>query len=234
MDIKNKVLNLYKQKTKKPCYLILPDSGTPNYLDSSIAGPFYLPYEKTIPLDKYGNPMFMFLQLNLEGIHLAPLPNKGIFQVFLTTHFDYPTEYRIQYYPTILEEFQTDFQIPEGIWATKAFKLKLKTGESFLPFCDKILKQAFQEVTGKEYDDIYEEIVDMVNQALPMAKYGGYGDSVQGRDFDYINHEILFTMRSGFDESISIGDGGTLWIEINKQDLENNNIEKAILDWDCY
>lgn len=64
MKIEEKVLEIiseYRKKTEKECCFINYSDETPNILDDKIGGIPYLPIGEDYPIDKYGNPMALFI-----------------------------------------------------------------------------------------------------------------------------------------------------------------------------
>ena len=65
-----KILELFKERTKKECYSFEIEEDMPHILDNKIGGRPYIPLGEEYPLDKNGNPMVLLLQINLENIDL--------------------------------------------------------------------------------------------------------------------------------------------------------------------
>jgi uncharacterized protein YwqG len=238
-----RVIRQYKNVTKKKCYVIVVVDGEPTHLDSSIGGTPYLPIGETIPTDKSGNPMVLFVQLNLEGTSLPNYPNKGILQVFLGIDEDYPTEHAVRYYERITEDYQKDVEQVENWWVRKPIKVDLIKSKCFLPPTDtnfgETLLPVYNSVMGKSYDyydDIkeYDDILYSLFGYNPYANYGGYADTTQSEDFNYAENEVLIKIDSELSPLISIGDLGMLWVLITKEDLQSGKITKAWVGWDCH
>ncbi len=228
------VLAKYKKISMRPCFKISVDEGIPKHLDSSIAGVFYLPEGKSIPIDSTGKQMFMFIQLNLEGTDLPNLPNKGILQVFIQDTIC-ETEYEVRYYKEVNESYQKDIVPISGEWADYPIKLKLTKSESYPDYIeDDILMPLYDEVFDVFSSKVYNQIEKEIYNLTLDANYGGYGSSTQGKEFDYEKNEVLLTVSDTISPyAVYIGAGGILWVEIGKEDLANGDFEKAIVDWDC-
>ena len=66
----NKVIELFKEATKKDCYKIDLVDGEPSITDDKLGGKPYLPIGEEYPKDKDGNNLALLLQVNLKDIEL--------------------------------------------------------------------------------------------------------------------------------------------------------------------
>ena len=64
-----KVIEIYKNKTKKECYeIVIDNSEDIGIKDNKIGGKAYMPKGEEYPLDEDGNPMILLIQINLKDI----------------------------------------------------------------------------------------------------------------------------------------------------------------------
>lgn len=247
----NKLIEEYKKETEKECYEIKVEKEEPSILDDKIGGLPYLPVGEEYPKDKSGNPMPLLIQVNLKNIDLKDWPKEGILEIFIDKEVNWPCEYKIKYFKEDLE-YQSCFpEIDLSCFITKEpIKISLEKTKSHMPLTnysadDEIINaynKAFNSniTTSNEIDkdlegiDWYSEFWDKLE--IPKANIGGYPDFTQsdpreagleGKD------ECLVKIDSNLDRRILIGDAGILFILISKEDLENGNLENAIVDWDC-
>lgn len=61
-----KVIDIFKETTRKHCYSIDLLDEVPDILDDKIGGTPYLPVGEEYPVDKSGNPLALLLQINLK------------------------------------------------------------------------------------------------------------------------------------------------------------------------
>ncbi len=71
-----KVIEMFKERTKKECYKIEVVDGTPDIMDNKIGGIPYLPIGEEYPKDKNGTPLALLLQVNLKDIDLEDYPKR--------------------------------------------------------------------------------------------------------------------------------------------------------------
>lgn len=238
------ILEEYKKSTQMPCYSIQLLEGEPGILESKLGGFPYLPLGEALPLDDDGEPMALFIQLNLEGTDLPDYPNKGILQVFLSNNGDYPTQNKILYHESI-GEHETEDGDQENVWVKKPLKAEMVKAASYMPSYpsgEELLVDIYNRVMGtavsaSDYPmpDDYEEICDELYQLIPMANFGGHGDTTQCEEFDYSNEAIIVKVNSELEDTglIEIGDCGILWVKIPLEDLKKWDISKAEVGWDC-
>ena len=104
-----KIMELYKERTKKECYRIEIEEGlTPSIMDDKIGGLPYLPVGEEYPLDKNNNPMILLIQINLKNIELDNYPQEGILEIFIDKECTWPCDYKIRYYKNITD-YRKDF-----------------------------------------------------------------------------------------------------------------------------
>ena len=239
-EITSKQAQLIEEFCKKhavPCYYLKIVSGEPTPLDSSIGGIPYCPVGETLPRDKDGNEIPLFIQINFEGIDLHGYPNKGIFQLFMGDNDD-GTEYyenviqsgtRTRYYESPTSNYRKDISysnhqlagtMPDG---KHCFKLKLEKGWSMYPFglssfleddiylfedCE-IYKQIFEE------DDFGEVVENFWGGLFPyISNIGGYGCTPQGQSsipYSVAQSEKEAVLLFLGDDLISWGDGGSIY-----------------------
>lgn len=253
MDEKfSKVIELFKEKTKKDCYKINTVDGEPSILDDKIGGKPYLPIGEEYPKDKKGNNLALLLQVNLKNIDLDGYPKKGILEIFTDAKVDYPCEYSIKYFNDELE-YQTelpDIDISNYI-VNKPYKIVLSKDTSYMPLNDyrfiKTFTPIVNEVFGtsiKNYGELddyfdsfawYDKLRDgYVNYAITLGGYADFTQSDPRFDMKENKDECLFKLDSWANyDKFFIGDSGILFVIISQKDVENCNFENAIVDWDC-
>jgi uncharacterized protein YwqG len=237
------VIEQFKKKNKKECYEIKVDENTDiSPINSSIGGIPYMSEYEDYPINKKGEKMPLFIQINLDGIMLENYPNKGIFQIFLENEAGYPTEYKVKYYAEVSLNYKKDIEDIKNNWVAKPFSVKLEKSENimsvydaefdnyFIPIYNEIMETNFtKQAEIIDYDDIVEKMyASQLN-----ANFGGYADSTQGENFHYEKNDVLLKIDSNLSKDLYIGDAGIVWALINKEDLKSGQLENAFVDWDC-
>jgi len=248
----NKIMEEFKKLTEKECYRVELEDGVVSILDDKLGGQPYLPIGEEIPKDSEGNYMPLLLQVNLKNIDLEGYPKKGILQIYTDKDVNYPCEYAVRYYEEGLE-YQTDLPDVDvsNYIVNKSFKIKTEKDTChmmpgdyrFVDIVCKIVKDLYNVDVNNfgQLDDFFGDF-DWYGKARDMVKVhpcniGGYPDFTQNdpRNSRIKNKdECLFKIDSYTNmNEINIGDAGILFTLISQEDIENNNFENAVVDWDC-
>ena len=248
------VITRFIKTYAKPCYEMEIVEGVPTPTDSSIGGIPYVPTGESIPTDEDGNPMLLFVQLNLEGTNLPGYPSKGILQVFLSTkHDDMLDSYEVKYYDTITDDYQkdiviTDEQREDGLVKGDPIKIKLVEsisvmptgyslnpdfGKAILPIYNNVMKtnyEDYEDLDGDEYEQI-EELLFEFSEMTPDATFGGYAHNCQHDEYDYVENEILIQVVDAFSDDMGLY--GLIRTLITKENLKTGNVTNVDVDWMC-
>lgn len=253
MDEKFKrVVEKFKEITKKECYRVAIVDGNPSILDNKIGGNPYLPIGEEYPKDNNGDFMPLLLQVNLKGIDLEGYPNSGILEIFTDKSLNWPCEYAIRYFAEGLQyqEELPEIDLSEYI-IKEAYKIDLIKDFCHMPSSDyrfpKVVCPIVNEIYGvktssyRDIDDLWDGIewYDVLleeTRDIPIT-IGGYAnftqsdprhDSMENRD------ECLFKLDSAADyNKFDIGDSGILFAIISQQNIESMHFDKTFVDWDC-
>ena len=255
-DLRQTVLKLFKEKTKKECYeikIIRKKGQDPSIFDDKVGGNPYLPKRVAYPIGKTsGNPLPLLFQLNLNHKKLPGYPTKGILEVFMDNYQDYsPTDYAIKYFKTIDEKnYQKEFpkfniDANNPLYFEKGYKIKLiKTFDYMYPLdyrfnalllsiVNKVYGLKLKELDDFEEDEVMEEYIHSNIKGIECT-FGGYPEFTQGdpRESDSKRgDECLLKMQSIGDEYF--GDLGIVSVLIDKKLIKSKQFEKGVLDWDC-
>lgn len=188
-----KILELFKERTKKECYSFEIEEDMPHILDNKIGGRPYIPLGEEYPLDKNGNPMVLLLQINLENIDLKNYNKEGILEIFVDRELSWPCEYKIKHFKNNLE-YREDITEVENTIVQKPLKITLVKEVEHMPINDyrfvDTLSKIIEEVTGNKTNDVFEiedffteNDTDMYEEFLNMnilfGDFGGYADFTQ-------------------------------------------------------
>lgn len=188
-----KILELFKERTKKECYSFEIEEDMPHILDNKIGGRPYIPLGEEYPLDKNGNPMVLLLQINLENIDLKNYNKEGILEIFVDRELSWPCEYKIKHFKNNLE-YREDITEVENMIVQKPLKITLVKEVEHMPISDyrfvDTLSKIIEEVTGNKTNDVFEiedffteNDTDMYEEFLNMnilfGDFGGYADFTQ-------------------------------------------------------
>lgn len=247
-----KILELFKERTKKECYSFEIEEDMPHILDNKIGGRPYIPLGEEYPLDKNGNPMVLLLQINLENIDLKNYNKEGILEIFVDRELSCPCEYKIKHFKNNLE-YREDITEVENMIVQKPLKITLVKEVEHMPISDyrfvDTLSKIIEEVTGNKTNDVFEiedffteNDTDMYEEFLNMnilfGDFGGYADFTQTdpRPLEDAPEktECLFKIDSNLADEIMIGDSGIIFGLISKEDIEKERYENTVVDWDCY
>ena len=249
-----KIMELYKEKTKKECYKIEIEEGvTPNIMDDKIGGIPYLPVGEEYPMDKNNNPMILLIQINLKNIKLDDYPQEGILEIFIDKECSCPCDYKIKYYKNITE-YRTDLTEMdfENYIFDKPLKIKLIKDIEHMPLNDyrfsDVMSGIIKEITGIETNN-YSEVKEFFNKNgydmydelykvnIFSGNLSGYADFTQTDPRPIKNAEdkveCLIKIDSNLGHGIMIGDSGIIFSFISIEDIKSGNFENAIVDWDC-
>ena len=250
-DLSQKIIELFKKKTGKPCY-IYEESIVENLgiLDDKIGGEPYLPKGIKYPKNSKGENMALLLQINLSKFNLDGFPKKGIFEIFheLDPGDGRTSEYKIFLFDDNLE-YQTKFPKIDysGFFCKNPVKLTFKKDISYMNQFDNNFEatvlQCVKEITKENYNDLndfYEEynidefdFTDLFEgDGFAQCGLGVWPDFIQEDTRteeikDYIN---IFGFQSS--ENIFFNDCASGWILIDKDDLKNGKVENAIFQYD--
>lgn len=249
-----KIIELFKEKTKKDCYKVSLTEEEPAILDDKIGGKPYLPVGEEWPKDKDGNELALLLQVNLKGIDLPGWPKEGILEIFTDRAVEWPCQYAVRYFAEGLE-YQTELpEIDTSEYVIKTgCKITLAKDVCYMPYNDyrfaKAFTDAINEVAGTSLeanyasiDDYFTNDVDWYEMVFndmpnPTITIGGYADFTQTdprERRDDNKDECLFKIDSSENmRRIYIGDAGIMSAMISMADIENRNFGNALVDWDC-
>ena len=132
------LIDEYKKLTEKECYSINLIDEEPEILDNKIGGKPYLPIGEEYPIDKFGNPMELLLQINLNDIQLKDWPKSGILEIFISlAEDDYEYNCAIKLFKANLE-YQTTFPEITFSYPTikQGYKIKLTKNICHMPISD--------------------------------------------------------------------------------------------------
>ena len=249
-----KIMELYKERTKKECYRIeIEEDVEPNIMDDKIGGMPYLPIGEEYPVDKNNNPMILLVQINLENIKLEDYPQEGILEIFVDKELSWPSDYKIKYFKEVTD-YRKDFSEMDfkNYIYEKPLKIKLIKDVEHMPPSDyrsaDVMADVIKDVTGielKNYSevedffdengyDMYDEL-DKVN--IFPGNLSGYADFTQTdpRPIEGSEEKVecLVKIDSYLEHGIMIGDSGIIFSFISKEDVKSGNFSNAIVDWDC-
>jgi uncharacterized protein YwqG len=249
-----KVIDIFKETTRKHCYSIDLLDEVPDILDDKIGGTPYLPVGEEYPVDKSGNPLALLLQINLKNIDLDGFPKKGILEIFTDKGLDYPCTFAVKYFEEGLE-YKKKSELPRvslrNYLIKKSYKITYAKKECYMPSSDYRFKDIMCGIINEVYkcnvsnlDDIenyfgnydwYDRMQERCEN--PFITIGGYPDFTQEDPRVYMKkprNECLFKLDSSYDyKIIEIGDAGIMDALIAKDDLKKCNFNNAIVDWDC-
>lgn len=185
-----------KEKTSRPCFLLLPHSDVvPGLCSTKLGGIPYWEPGKEYPTDEYGHKMNLLCQLNFaectDGNGL--LPESGILQFFIADNYmygcdDYIDEdvanqrnYRVVFHDTIDERICEEDILPlspnpEGIMFSPLLTscaLEFSPSVSYMKENDyqfsEMIRSAAQEFTGKDFSETL--ISDLLGYSMPDRLY---------------------------------------------------------------
>ena len=251
----NKIIDLYREKTKKECYRIEIEEGvSPSIMDDKIGGIPYLPAGEEYPLDKNNNPMILLIQINLKNIELENYPKEGILEIFIDRDCSWPCDYKIKYFKDITDYRKDldEINIENEIY-NKPLKINLIKDVEHMPTSDYrfngVISEVVSEATGSQINDfsevekifnengydIYEKISENIN--IFAGNLSGYADFTQTDPRPIKNAEekveCLVKIDSNLGHGIMIGDSGIIFSFISNEDIKTSNFNEAIVDWDC-
>jgi len=250
-ELLEQILELFKKKTRKPCYSyeekLVENLG---YLDDKIGGHPYLPIGVKYPKTSNGKHMALLLQVNLTKYQLDGFPKKGIFEIFhqLDAGDGRTSEYKTFLFDETLE-FQTKFPNVDysNFFCEKPVKLIFKRNISYMNFYDNNFEPTvlgcIEEITKKKFNDLSEfykeyniselDFSDVFSgDGFSQCGLGAYPDFVQEdtRIGDTKNYVNIFGFTSS--ENTFFNDCARGWILIDKDDLKNGKVENAIFEYD--
>ena len=228
----------YKKITEKECYSIDLIEEEPGILDNKIGGKPYLPIGEKYPIDKFGNPMELLLQINLKDIQLENWPKSGILEIFISLEDgDYEYNCNVKLFEEN-QSYQTTFpNITPYPIVKQANKIKLSKDICHMPTTD----YRFNDVLWKCIEKIYYIKKDCLtpvykifgksnwNKELCSAiknhliTIGGYAEFIEQDSRIYKNKnktEVLFKL----DPDKSVKDFSTIDKRILNVVIANNDI----------
>lgn len=245
-----KVLEEFKEQTKKDCYNVKIIEEEPQILDDKIGGKPYLPLGEEYPKDEKGEYLALLLQINLKNIDLEGYPKEGILEIFTDKDVDYPCQYVIKYFKEGLEYQEELPNVDLSYYiVSKGYKIELEKSVAYMPISDYRFEQVFLPIFNRIYETDLKAIPDIEEyledydwyENLPTnygITIGGYAEFTQNdpRNYQKIDKdECLFKIDSAIDlNKISIGDAGILFVLISKEEIEKKEFNKALVDWDCF
>lgn len=248
-----KVIEMFKERTKKDCYKIDIVEGEPSILDDKIGGKSYLPIGEEYPKDKNGEPLALLLQVNLKNVDLEGYPKKGILEIYTDKDVDYPCQYAVKYFEEGLE-YQTDLpNVDLSNYIVKnSLKINLTKDVCYMAINDyrfvKIMCEIVNQVYGTtlntygQLDDYFKEFAwydklrdGYTNHPITLGGYPDFTQQDPRLNIKDNKDECLFKLDSwGNFSTFAIGDSGILSVLISKEDIENCDFEKGLVSWDCY
>lgn len=236
--------------------------GELKILDDKLGGKPYLPVGEKYPTDKRGNPMPLLLQINLKHVNLKDFPKQGILEVFTNIEYPMEYEVKLfeegLEYQTEFPETKAYYNGQEfDYFIKKPLFVKLKEATMHMPTTNykslqvarRIVKEQLKDKMDSEELDNYlkhgfnwDWFGDLGHAAHDQLDYclfniGGYPNFTQDDprpDLKPKKDECVFSLDPiGYDEYIEIGDSGTMWGFISKEDLKNGKFENMFVDYDC-
>jgi len=242
-----KIIDIFKEQTKKECYSIILMKEKPEITDSKIGGKPYLPVGEDYPTDKNGNTLAFLLQINLKDIDLEEYPKEGFLVVYTNPCCYDINEYVIKYYEKIsaYQENFPDVDLSEHI-VKESYKIKLTKAHCYMPISDYRFENTIGTIIRNFYnvnpDDnklLYQILgmnnwMEKVNENIsnPLITIGGYPEFINEDPRSYENSEMtecLFKIDSNRNPNIIINDLGILNFVIKKSDINNKKFDKALL-----
>ena len=170
------ILNNYKEATKEDCYkVILEQEGNVSILDSKIGGNYYIPISSDYPKDRYGNYMFLLVQINFSNYLFDIFPPEGILQIFVTKDYN---EYKIKYYKDIKENYKTVFpNIDTSNFICKdSVKISFEKSISYMPVSDyrssNLINQYVNNIINNPSDfEVFKQIIKFDYEEFYMSKF---------------------------------------------------------------
>lgn len=247
-----KVIELFKEQTKRECYKIVLDDEKPTVYDNKLGGVPYLPIDVEYPVDGEGKPMALLFQVDMKDVDLAGYPKAGILQVYLDSECGWPCQYTIKY---LRENLPVQENVPnvtsDNFFVMQEKKFHLEKAVGYMSFNDfrfadtisKIVSTVYgEQVDYCEFDDFFGDFdwldVFLDSVTSPWATIGGWADFTQSDPREYKGNEhremCLFKLDSNLDNDvIMVGDSGIVFGLISQKDIENCNFDEAVVDWDC-
>ena len=244
------VINEYKKLTEKECYNINLIEEEPGILDNKIGGKPYLPIGEEYPIDKFGNPMELLLQINLNDIKLENWPKEGILEIFISLkEDDYEYNCTIKLFKENLE-YQTTFPKITTIYPTlkQGYKVKLTKDICHMPISDNRFNDTLWSIIERVYNikkdyltPLYkifgntkwnEELSSSINNHV--VTIGGYPEFVDTPlyDEDKDKMEILFKLDPNINPSnFDIIQGKILNVIIYKDDILSLNFDNVKINY---
>lgn len=236
--------------------------GELKILDDKLGGRPYLPVGEKYPVDKRGNPMPLLLQINLKNVNLKNYPKQGILEVFTNIEYpmeyqvklfeeglEYQTEFpetkayyngeEFEYFvkkPLLVKLRETTMHMP-----TTNYK-SMKIGKKIFieQFENKVSKEELDDFLKNKFRDFWDDkLDDEIDKHLDYYwfNFGGYPNFSQydaRLDLRPRKDECVFSFDPiGYEDYVEIGDSGTMWGFMTKEDLKNGKFENMFVDYDC-
>lgn len=181
-----KVIEKFKELTKKECMAFSLVDKEPGLLDSKLGGIPYMPVGENVPKDSKGNDMGLVLQINLKDIDLEGWPKEGIIECFWSDLFStWPNESKVIYFKDTSKEARTDLTWDSSNVSDmfeKPYTLSFNKSIEYMPLSDfrfvRTLTSLLQEEFKKEIKS-----ATYINNPKRM-NYGDMSDFLE-KEFDF-------------------------------------------------
>ena len=213
---------------------------------SKLMGFPFLPLSRKYPTDADGNNMYLMAQINFAEIPtLEGFPDSGLLQLYVSPQGWW--EFDVQVLFITDEELQESHRsnflfLKEDIFAhapvSRIHQLKFETKLENGGLADDYFDIKFGDLELWEFEKSLSKADQETFRDFFYAgghKIGGYAHFAQ-EDYRGKNPEntILQLLQIDYDDYISFGDGGTVHLFIDQEDLKARDFEKAEFYWDCY
>lgn len=251
------IIDAYKKRTEKECCFINYSFEFPTILDDKIGGKPYLPVGEEYPKDKYGNPMALFMQVNLTKLDLEGYP-KGILELFVPTNEDDLFDFEIAdgSFETRLFEEDLEYQtiLPdvklETFLVSGPIKIEFNKGKMSMPYNmgdDKavnLLLDLFEEkfdvkinypsdlekLFGIDYYDLQDKLDDGSGFASHVGAYAAF---INDPYIDYYDkEECLIFIGSNLSEMFDLGNASSFYVLISRKDLLNKDFSNVTCNFE--
>jgi uncharacterized protein YwqG len=234
MNNEENVLKEYINLTKRNTCKIDFNLSEVSILDDKIGGIPYLPKGKQYPVDKDGNKMGLFMQINLDNLKLDNFPQKGILEIFISTNekiFEYETDGNIviKVYDSGLE-YQDDLEYIPLSFLGGTYKITTEIVPTIRSLDDKgedLLRQLINKYNIKDMlpVDFSSQIRDIGYVDNYIGGYPNIGMHDANQSDISNEDECLFFI--GTDNFIDMGAVYAMFMTINKYELKEGIFDNA-------
>lgn len=221
---------------------------------SKFLGSPYLPKGQNYPKNSKGDFLYLLAQINFEEMPiLAPYPEKGILQFWITADdaygadFDNPTKqdnFKVTYYPEIQkEDLVSDFSFlpnPDFFpFEDSTAECKLKFGKKEMPVgvFDYRFETVFgyiEKMFGDDYkDDFYDAYMDRFDSTGHHMGGYPYFTQTDPRVKSDNKDSLLLQIDTDVENNIMWGDCGVANFFISEEDLKKKDFTNILYHWDC-